>query len=131
MDQFLTTFTTLIRKEKLPYIHRLQPIHIIKVELQAISESQWARNFIQNAEKHNLLTDTQRGARKNRQPQSLLLNKTLSYDINRHTATDFTSIDEDLKACYDRELSGLGALKDRYYGNDTVRGMLKNILNKL
>ena len=83
---------------------------------------QWARNLIHNAEKHNLITDTQYGARKNRQPQSLILNKTLSYDINRHTAQNFTSVDEDLKACYDREISGFGALEDRYYENSYDHG---------
>lgn len=39
LDRFLKTVTTLICKEKLPYIHRLRPIHIIEVELQAISKS--------------------------------------------------------------------------------------------
>ena len=122
LDRFLKTVTTLICKEQLPYIHRLRPIHIIEVELQAISKSQWARNLIRHADKNELITDTQYGARKNRQPQSLILNKTLSYDINRHTAQNFTSVDEDLKACYDRELSSLGALEDRYYGNSFAHG---------
>lgn len=122
LERFLKTVTTLICKEDLPYIHRLRPIHIIEVELQAISKSQWAKKLIHNAEKLELITDSQYGARKNRQPQSLILNKTLTYDINRHTAQNFTSVDEDLKACYDRELSCLGALEDRYYGNSYQHG---------
>lgn len=37
-------------------------------------------------------------------------------------AQDFSSVDEDLKACYDRELAHLGAVEDRYYGNSYEHG---------
>ena len=72
---------------------------------------------MKNAEQHNLLADSQYGGRAQRQAQSAILNKTLIYDILRTLAKDFTSVDEDLKANFDRELSHLGALEDRYYGN--------------
>jgi len=116
--------TTLICKEKnkKPLIHRLRPLHLIEIELQAISKSQWAKQLLKNAERHNLVADSQYGGRANKQAQSLILNKTLVYDINRHLAKDFSSVDEDLKACYDRELAHLGAVEDRYYGNTYQHG---------
>ena len=80
------------------------------------------KTVTKNAERHNLVADSQYGGRANKQAQSLILNKTLVYDINRHLAKDFSSVDEDLKACYDRELAHLGAVEDRYYGNTYQHG---------
>ena len=122
LERYQKTVTTLIQKEELPYIHRLRPLHLIEVELQAITKSQWAKQLIHHAEKKDLIVDSQYGYRQNRQAQSLILNKTLTYDIHRHLAKDFTSVDEDLKACFDRELSHLGAVEDRYYGNSFAHG---------
>ena len=50
------------------------------------------------------------------------MNKTLIYDIHRSLARDFTSVDEDLKANFDRELSHIGAIEDRFYGNSYQHG---------
>ena len=124
LERYKKTVTTLICKEKnkKPLIHRLRPLHLIEIELQAISKSQWAKQLLKNAERHNLVADSQYGGRANKQAQSLILNKTLVYDINRHLAKDFSSVDEDLKACYDRELAHLGAVEDRYYGNTYQHG---------
>ena len=122
LERYQETITTLIQKEELPYIHRLRPLHLIEVELQAITKSQWAKQLIIHAEKKDLIVDSQYGYRANRQAQSLILNKTLTYDIHRHLAKDFTSVDEDLKACFDRELSHLGSVEDRYYGNSYAHG---------
>ena len=122
LNRYADTVTTLIQKEALPYIHRLRPLHLIEVELQAITKSQWAKQLINYAEKQDLIVDSQYGYRANRQAQSLILNKTLTYDIHRHLAKDYTSVDEDLKACFDRELSHLGAVEDRFYGNSFAHG---------
>lgn len=43
LDRYTNTVTTLIQKEELPYIYRLRPLHLIEVELQAITKSQWAK----------------------------------------------------------------------------------------
>ena len=123
LDRFTKTVTTLICKDgNRPLIHRLRPLHLIEIELQAISKSQWAKQLIKNAEKNNLIAESQYGGRANKQAQSLILNKTLVYDIHRQMAQDFSSVDEDLKACYDRELADLGAVEDRYYGNSFNHG---------
>ena len=123
LDRFTKTVTTLICKDgNRPLIHRLRPLHLIEIELQAISKSQWAKQLVSHAEKNNLIAESQYGGRANKQAQSLILNKTLVYDIQRHMAQDFSSVDEDLKACYDRELAHLGAVEDRYYGNSYEHG---------
>ena len=90
--------------------------------MQAITKSQWAKNLLRNAENHNLLADSQYGGRAQRQAQSAILNKTIIYDTHRLLAKDYTSVDEDLKANFDRELSHLGALEDRFYGNSFKHG---------
>ena len=122
LERYQRTVATLIQREELPYIHPLRPLHLIEVELQAITKSQWAKQLIHHAEKKELIVDSQFGYRANRQAQSLILNKTLTYDIHCHLAKDFTSVDEDLKACFDRELSHLGAVEDRHYGNSFEHG---------
>ena len=122
LDRYKNTVTTLIQKKELPYIHRLRPLHLIEVELQAINKSQWAKQLIHHADKKELIVDSQYGYWANRQAQSLILIKTITYDIHRHLAQDFTSVDKNLKACFDRELSHLGAVEDRYYGNSFKHG---------
>ena len=123
LERYRRTVTTLIAKElNRPRIHRLRPIHIVEIELQAITKSQWAKNLINRAEKLNLITDSQYGGRCQRQAQSMVLNRTLIFDITRHMVKPLTCVDEDLKACYDRELAPLGALEDRYFGNSHEQG---------
>ena len=64
MDRYRRTVTTLIAKDKgSPRIHRLRPIHIIEIELQALSKSQWAKKLIKRAEKLRMITDSQYGDR--------------------------------------------------------------------
>ena len=103
-------------------IHCIQLLHLIETELQAISKSQWAKQLLTNAEKHNLIAESQYGGRANKQAQSLILNKNLVNNVHRHLAKDFSSVDEKLKACYNRELAHLGAVEDRYYGNTYKHG---------
>ena len=103
MDRYRETVTTLIAKDKgSPRIHRLRPIHIIEIELQALSKSQWAKKLIKRAEKLRMITDSQYGGRAQRQAQSMVLNRTLIFDITRHLVKPLTCVDEDLKACYNR-----------------------------
>ena len=64
LERYKRTVTTLIAKEKgRPRIHRLRPIHIVEIELQALSKSQWAKKFIKRAERNNMITDSQYGGR--------------------------------------------------------------------
>ena len=56
------------------------------------------------------------------QAQSAILNKVLAYDTNNLYVKNYTSVDEDLKANFDRELSHLGAMEDRYYGTPINQG---------
>ena len=72
--------------------------------------------MIKKAENDNEITDYQYGGRANRQAQSAVLNKVLIFDLSRHLSKPMISVDEDLKANYDRELAPLGALEDRYFG---------------
>jgi len=117
LDRYKVTVTTLIAKDKgKPRIHRLRPIHIIEAELQALSKSQWAQSLITRAEANNDIVHSQYGGRHGKQAQSAVLNKVLIFDITRHLAKPMISVDEDLKANYDRELAHLGALEDRFVG---------------
>lgn len=45
LKRMLKTVMTLLKKEDQPYIHRLRPILLVEVEVQAISSSQWAKNL--------------------------------------------------------------------------------------
>lgn len=116
LPRLVTTVMTLLRKEEKPYIHRLRPILLLEVEIQAISSSQWAQKMSKSSEKHHIISNSQYGGRKGRQAQSAVLNKILYYDINNQFVRDYTIIDEDLKANYDRELCTLSALEARKAG---------------
>ena len=116
LPRLLRTVMTLLKKEDVPYIHRLRPILLVEIEIQAISSSQWAKKFSQASEKHHIITESQYGGRKGRQAQSAVLNKILYYDINNQYVQDYTIVDEDLKANYDRELSTLAGIEARKTG---------------
>lgn len=73
------------------------------------------KKLIKQAERDHEITDSQYGGRSQRQAQSEVLNKVLIFDISRHLSKPLTSVDEDLKANYDRKLAPLGALEDRYF----------------
>lgn len=66
----------------------------MEVELQAILKSKWNNKI---------------GGRANRQAESVVLNQLLAYDLNNFQIREYTSVDEDLKANYDRELAPFGA----------------------
>ena len=113
LDRYKQTVTTLIAKEdNMPKIHRLRPIHLVEVELQAISTSQWCKGLVGYAERNKLLAEGQYGGRNNRQAQSEVLDKVLSFDISNLMIKLYTCVDEDLKANFDTELAPLGALED-------------------
>ena len=122
LKRLITTVMTLLKKENVPYIHRLRPILLVEVEVQAISSSQWAKKISRSSEKHKIVTESQYGGRKGRQAQSAVLNKLLYYDINNQYVTDYTIIDEDLKANYDRELCTLASLEARKAGSSMSAG---------
>lgn len=88
LPRLLRTVMTLLEKEDVPYIHRLRPILLVEIEIQAISSSQWAKKFSQASEKHHIITESQYGGRKGRQAQSAVLNKILYYDINNQYVQD-------------------------------------------
>ena len=117
LDRYRQTVTTLIAKEdNMPKIHRLRPIQLVEVELQAISTSQWCKKLVGNAERKKLLAEGQYGGRNNRQAQSEVLNKVLSFDLGMLMIKPYTFVDEELKANFDREMAPLGALEDKTYG---------------
>ena len=106
LDRYKHTVTTLIPKnDNVPRIHRLRPIHLVEIDLHAISKSQWNVKLMRHAESHNLVADGQYGGRANRQAQSVVLNQLLAYDLNSFQICEYTAVDEDLKANYDRELA--------------------------
>ena len=116
LKRMLNTVMTLLKKENQSYVHRLRPILLVEAEVQAISSSQWARKFAQSSETNKIVTESQYGGRKGRQAQSAVLNKLLYYDINNQYIDNYTIVDEDLKANYDRELSTLAGLEARMAG---------------
>ena len=117
LPRYCKTVTTLIGKDDgMPKIHRLRPIHLVEIEVQAIAKSQWSSKLINHAERKNLVTDGQFGWRASRQAQSAVISKVLAMDINN------LYVDEDLKANFDHELSHLGACEDQFYGAPPQQG---------
>ena len=117
LDRYKQKVTTLIAKEdNMPKIHRLGPIHLVEVELLAIYTSRWCKKLVGYAEKKKLLEEGQYGGRNNRQAQSEVFNKVLSFGLGMLMIKPYTYVDEDLKANVDRELVPLGVLENRTYG---------------
>ena len=47
LPHYCKTVTTYIAKETgMPKIHRLRPIHLVEIEVQAIAKSQWLKQLI-------------------------------------------------------------------------------------
>ena len=97
LPRYCKTVTTLIGKDDgMPKIHRLRPIHLVEIEVQAIAKSQWSSKLINHAERKKLVTDGQFGWRASRQAQSAVISKVLAMDINNLYVKDYTSVDEDI-----------------------------------
>ena len=117
LDRWKQTTTVLLLKDAgKPKIHRMRTIHIIESELQFISKIFYVKKMMGNAERLNLVTDEQYGARPNRQAQSAVLNKRLYYNITHQMRHECAFMDDDAKACYDRIVTGLSAVEGRKWG---------------
>ena len=125
LDRWKKTITTLLCKDNnVPKIHRLRPIHIVEVELQFFSKSQWSRSLINKAEQARSISSSQYGGRKNRQAQSSVINTITCFDIHRQQRKPFSFNDDDLRANYDRELAHLSAAETRKHGLSHKAGNL-------
>jgi len=88
-------------------IHRLRHLHIVGPEVSAMAKGSWAKKLTRIVEKTGNITADEFGDRKNRQAQSVVLNKLLYYGINRATMTESQYYKVDMKSHYDRKLARL------------------------
>ena len=117
LDRWKPTISTLIEKiEGKPYIHKYRTIHIIESDIQFLSKQVYVLGMMKMAEKFDLITDQQYGARNRRQCQSAYINKICYYDISRQKVMDCAFLDDDAKACYDRIVTRLSEVEVRKWG---------------
>ena len=103
LQRWKTSATTLLEKvHRSPWIHKFRTIHIIESDLNYVMRAIWGREFMYHNENNKAFHVNQYGGRRDRQPQSAILNKILSLEIIRHYGEGAALIDNDAKACYDR-----------------------------
>ena len=87
--------------------------------------------MMQHAEKHGQITDDQYGGRKQRQATSIILNKSLYYDISKQSLTTAAYMDDDAKACYDRIIPSLASVEVQKWGiSKKAAALTRNIVEK-
>ena len=72
--------------------------------------------MMRTAEKFQLITDQQYGARNRRQCQSAIINNICYYDVSRQKVMATSFLDDDAVACYDRILTELSEVEVRKWG---------------
>lgn len=96
-----------------PKLRRLRIIHIIEAAYNLATKILWTRRLMRKAEKEKLLTDSIWGSRKGRNTQDAATAKELHYDITHLSFSEYATMENDAKSCYDRMVPGLIMLISR------------------
>lgn len=91
-------------------------IRIVEGDLQYVAKYFYSHKMMNNAEKHNLISDEQYGGRANRMAQSAVINKILYYNISHQQGMSAAFMDDDARACYDRIITPLSSLEAIKWG---------------
>jgi hypothetical protein len=105
--------------EKIPGLPRLDKIRVIQIfeaDLNLTLGILWGRKMIQNGEKYKKFGNEQWGSRPGKQALDPALLKKLTYDYAHSTRTNLATFDNDAKACYDRIIMPLAALRAQQMG---------------
>ena len=106
----------MLEKDKgVPQIHRLRVIHLFEADLNLIMGIIWSRRLVRHGEHHKVHGEEQ-WARPGRNCEEVLLLKELTYMLLELTRTPGGTFDNDAKACYDRIVMSLSALRSRQLG---------------
>ena len=105
-----------------PMIHRFRTIHPIESNLNYVMRKVWGCDFMAHNEILQNFHTNQYERRQGRLPSSSILNKVLTLDIIRYYGEDMVIIDNDAKACYDREIPNLTMYMLRRLGKPTFLG---------
>ena len=117
LERWKKTVTTLMEKDTgSPKIHRMRSLHIIEAEVQFIAKLFYCKKLLHNAEKYDLITGQQYGGRKNKQAQTVVLNKMMYYNITHQQLLEAAFMDDDARNCYDRILTTMSAVEMRSWG---------------
>jgi hypothetical protein len=99
-----------------PRMDKLRVIHIFEADLNLLLGIIWNRRLIQHGEKHKAYGEEQWGSRPGRSCEEVLLMKQLTYSLMELTRTPGGTFDNDAKACFDRIVMILAALRGQQLG---------------
>jgi ribonuclease HI len=99
-----------------PRLDKLRVIQLFEADLNLTLGILWGRKLVKQCEKHKALGNEQWGSRPGRQALDPAMLKGLAYEIARTTRSNIATLDNDAKACYDRIIMSLAALRAQQLG---------------
>jgi hypothetical protein len=106
-------------------------IHIYECDLNAMLSIKW-NEALSQAEKSNIIHSSQFGGRTKHSSQMPILLEIIQQDIARTTRNEYSQINYDAKACYDRILPTIAAIVSQAHGvPKTVTKTHLHLLNKI
>ena len=115
-----------------PRLDKLRVIHLFEADINLLKGIIWSRRLVSHAELFQALGEETWGCRKGRSAEECLLLKNFTYIMMRLTRTPGATFDNDAKACFDRIIMALAALRSRHLGVPTATcTMLTSLLEQV
>ena len=115
--QWETVISLMLEKIKgNPRIDKIRVIHIFEADLNLLLGIIWNRQLIKHGEQHKAFGEEQWGSRPGRGCEEVLFLKQLTYSLMELTRTPGGMFDNDAKACFDRIVLILAALRGQQLG---------------
>ena len=117
LDRWMPVHSNMIAKsEGQARIDKLRVIHLYEADYNGFLKIIWPHRAVYGATKNRTLNHAQGGGQKGRQANHIALQKEMKYQYARLSKTDFATMDNDAKACYDRIIMLLATITSGHFG---------------
>jgi ribonuclease HI len=99
-----------------PRIDKLRVIQLFEADFNLTLGIFWGRKLVKQSEQYKALGNEQWGSRPGRQALDPAMLKELTYEVATTTRQNIATFDNDAKACYDRIIMSLAAIRAKQLG---------------
>jgi hypothetical protein len=117
MRRWLNSHTSMIQKVSgCSRLDRLRVIHIYEADYNLFLKLFWGRRLVYSSESNELINEGQYGSRPGKSCGEQVLKKILVYEYASVTRSQFATMDNDAKSCFDRIICLFATLISMFYG---------------
>jgi hypothetical protein len=117
LQRWQTSHTLMIQKEKgNSRIDRLRVIHIYEADYNLFLKIFWGRRLVYSSESAGILNEGQYGSRPGKKCSDQIIKKIMVYEYSFLSRSQFATMDNDAKSCFDRIVCLFAMLLSLFYG---------------